>query len=827
MTPRKIKNNKIWRKHNGAHLIEMHGSADKEWLFREDDVCGSGWKDVSRKWKLGESGKQNSFKLPKSGVITEQMVAIFSDSQMRPVVEGGVKIRDNWYANSTPGGRYIDQAVELKTACRTAFAQTKPSFVVGTNDLSCHVIMEKAGKQFRSMLLSASVSFPNAKVVVTALPTALGEFDNRVGIYNAMMAKVISEKNGIFLPMGTAFEKHDRHLWSFRHTVHLSSNWGNPKLLGLIEEKLKTISSNCRATCSDVIFSSVTNVGEPSKDDNEEQGGFVTKKRTKKKSRGGKNMFTNGRFYKIDNVLLKPKFFKYVESQRHGISNSNEHAAATAATRGLKNGGNALSQNEVGCHAPETTATHGWKNGKNALSQNKVGCHAPETAATRGLKNGGNALSQNEVGCHAPETTASRGFKNGGNALSKNVVGCHEPETTATCGLKNGGNALSQNEVACHAPETTVSRGLKNGGNALSKNVVGCHEQETTATRGLKNGGNALSKNEVGCHEPRTTATRGLKNWGNALSQNEVSCHAPETRASCGLKNGGNTLSKNEVGCHEPEITATRGLKNGGNALSQNEVGCHAPATPASRGLKNGGNALSQNLVSCHAPATTTISMPVLESGLIVNNFARTRENLVDTSWTLFGGDSNAGMQQEVRSVDLTHEQNSTTRKERLSLPLPEVQTFGIAQILPITEGRRGCHLAFGSYSPNKNELLYGDSLRWPVPEDVKNFFAQLAAKLNENKSIPSITVIELHYDDQIANKVLNGVFTHKCTANCWAFYPLQQDSHIGGISVIIPLCIAALDEPSFKSLRGGHSIFSYLKSISEYNDFLRLTISN
>eukprot|EP00794_Sanderia_malayensis_P004896 gene4896-5537_t len=262
-----------------------------------DDVCGSGWRDVARKWKLGESGKQNSFKLPKSGVITEQTVAIFSDSQMRPVVKGDVKIGDNWYVNSTPSGPYIDVAVELKTACRTAFAQTKPIFVVfvvGTNDLSRHMLMEKAEKQFRSMLLSASVSFPNAKVVVTALSTGLNEFENRIGIYNAMMAKVISEKNGIFLPLGTAFEKHDTGI------------------------------------C--VIFSNVANGGEPSRDDREEQGGFITITRTKKKSRGGKSMCTNGRLYMIDNVLLKRKCFN-----------------------GLKKGGNALSKNELGGHAAATT----------------------------------------------------------------------------------------------------------------------------------------------------------------------------------------------------------------------------------------------------------------------------------------------------------------------------------------------------------------------------------------------------------------------------------------------------------------------------------------
>eukprot|EP00794_Sanderia_malayensis_P002246 gene2246-2566_t len=78
---------------------------------------------------------------------------------------------------------------------------------------------------------------------------------------------------------------------------------------------------------------SVTNGGEPSRDDTEEQGGFITITRTKRKSCDGKSMCTNGRWHKIDNVFLKRKFFKYIESQRHGISISKEHAAETTATR--------------------------------------------------------------------------------------------------------------------------------------------------------------------------------------------------------------------------------------------------------------------------------------------------------------------------------------------------------------------------------------------------------------------------------------------------------------------------------------------------------------
>ena len=52
---------------NTSHLVSLHGSAAKHWLYRGDDECGSGWRKAAKKWRVGESLKQNAFLLPKRG----------------------------------------------------------------------------------------------------------------------------------------------------------------------------------------------------------------------------------------------------------------------------------------------------------------------------------------------------------------------------------------------------------------------------------------------------------------------------------------------------------------------------------------------------------------------------------------------------------------------------------------------------------------------------------------------------------------------------------------------------------------------------------------
>ena len=50
-----------------SYLKMCIGSAKKHWLHRGEDKCGLGWRKAAKKWKAGESLKQNACLLPKGG----------------------------------------------------------------------------------------------------------------------------------------------------------------------------------------------------------------------------------------------------------------------------------------------------------------------------------------------------------------------------------------------------------------------------------------------------------------------------------------------------------------------------------------------------------------------------------------------------------------------------------------------------------------------------------------------------------------------------------------------------------------------------------------
>ena len=90
---------------------------------------------------------------------------MFSDSQLRPIVEKDRLVPNNWYVNCTPGGTFLDIAVELEAAA-TAKALS-PDYVVlavGTNDAGRHMVMERAERHLRQLIYSATKHFPSAKV---------------------------------------------------------------------------------------------------------------------------------------------------------------------------------------------------------------------------------------------------------------------------------------------------------------------------------------------------------------------------------------------------------------------------------------------------------------------------------------------------------------------------------------------------------------------------------------------------------------------------------------------------------------------------------------
>ena len=68
-----------------------------------------------------------------STTMVFQQVAVFSDSQLRPVVERDVLVPGNWYVTCTLGGTFLDISVELEVAAPAlCMSPTHVVLAVGT-----------------------------------------------------------------------------------------------------------------------------------------------------------------------------------------------------------------------------------------------------------------------------------------------------------------------------------------------------------------------------------------------------------------------------------------------------------------------------------------------------------------------------------------------------------------------------------------------------------------------------------------------------------------------------------------------------------------------
>ena len=94
-------------------------------------------------------------------------VAVFSDSQLRPIIQGEVRCPSNWYVNSTPGGTFNNVACEVRN-CQVSTIPGRIVFLVGTNDMMQHLRMEKVEKDFFNLIETARSRFPDSKVRLEA-----------------------------------------------------------------------------------------------------------------------------------------------------------------------------------------------------------------------------------------------------------------------------------------------------------------------------------------------------------------------------------------------------------------------------------------------------------------------------------------------------------------------------------------------------------------------------------------------------------------------------------------------------------------------------------
>ncbi|XP_078675818.1 uncharacterized protein LOC144913258 [Branchiostoma floridae x Branchiostoma belcheri] len=199
---------------------------------------GTGRRSRPTTWSRGISGKQNRARWPSfCGRSSKPFVAVYGDSQLRPVVEGcvspGPKGRLAFGYNCTPGGslRHIRQEMKDNPPPR------EPAMVVlvaGTNNLSAVTTsLEVDMEEFHHVLLSAKEQFPMSKLAAVGI---LPRLDRETSMYNSYF-KTICDREGVnFLDYTEDFPTNQRKLWSRHDSLHLSEDAGIPRLLQLLED---------------------------------------------------------------------------------------------------------------------------------------------------------------------------------------------------------------------------------------------------------------------------------------------------------------------------------------------------------------------------------------------------------------------------------------------------------------------------------------------------------------------------------------------------------------------------------------------------------------
>eukprot|EP00112_Aurelia_sp_Birch-Aquarium-sp1_P003904 Seg1441.2 transcript_id=Seg1441.2/GoldUCD/mRNA.D3Y31 product=Thioredoxin-1 protein_id=Seg1441.2/GoldUCD/D3Y31 len=111
-------------------------------------------------------------------------IAIFSDSQLRPLEEEHVDYPRNWYINSTPGGKFMHVSQEIKDCPLESIPDTIV-LLVGTNDMALHAVMDSASStnkctsaDFKELLLSTRSRSCSALAAAGSFcPRLLSDFD--------------------------------------------------------------------------------------------------------------------------------------------------------------------------------------------------------------------------------------------------------------------------------------------------------------------------------------------------------------------------------------------------------------------------------------------------------------------------------------------------------------------------------------------------------------------------------------------------------------------------------------------------------------------------
>ena len=97
-------------------------------------------------------------------------IAVFSESQLCPLVKMSFSVPDNWYVNSTSCGQFFHHLEEVQNS--KIGAETSVDVVVlllGTNDMTSHCIIKRAANHFKGHLNSFRSKYHVAKVCILLL----------------------------------------------------------------------------------------------------------------------------------------------------------------------------------------------------------------------------------------------------------------------------------------------------------------------------------------------------------------------------------------------------------------------------------------------------------------------------------------------------------------------------------------------------------------------------------------------------------------------------------------------------------------------------------
>ncbi|XP_054764740.2 uncharacterized protein LOC129271398 [Lytechinus pictus] len=195
-----------------------------------DRDFGTGRRSKAEPWEKGVSGKQN--KTFVDGTNRNRSVAyIFTDSQLRPVVQGEVELPPgpvHMIINSTPGGtcRHVEEELlEFRW-------ELEPDVVLvaaGTNNIGFgSKSLGVACKQFRGLLRSARRMTP--LVLASSIAPRLDRKGRLVDEYNDAFYKICNEEGATWLDITDSFPMTERILWA-RDGLHISECTGLPRLL--------------------------------------------------------------------------------------------------------------------------------------------------------------------------------------------------------------------------------------------------------------------------------------------------------------------------------------------------------------------------------------------------------------------------------------------------------------------------------------------------------------------------------------------------------------------------------------------------------------------